>query len=203
MLQLLLHPSKNDSELYFLWLICGVVTLCFYPSCRSHPLCGTLWLRGKDRRWPQLQERRKVPDYQQHVSHYSCLSHSLPLEKMWVSNLIPDGAAARGADWASYFSWGKSGTLQMGGGVFRFHNLMWTRLIFACDASWYQWLSERIGQHSACPSSSTSWLQLRMVLVFLLSTGGSVSECCSDPLRLGFRSGAEAFEEARRMLGRP
>lgn len=59
--------------------------LSFYPSCRSHPLCGTLWLWGADRRWPQLQERRKVPDYQQHVSWCSCLSLCLYLREIQVS----------------------------------------------------------------------------------------------------------------------
>lgn len=79
---------KHDSELYLLLLICRVLTLWFYPSCRSHPLCGTLWLRGSDRRRPQLQERRKVPDYQQHVSHYCCLSDCLHLGGMQVAHFI-------------------------------------------------------------------------------------------------------------------
>lgn len=49
-------------------------TVC-YPLRRSHPLRGTLWLWGPDGGRPQLQERRKVPDYQQRVSHYGSLSN--------------------------------------------------------------------------------------------------------------------------------
>lgn len=40
---------------------------------RSHPLCGTLRLRGPDRGRPQLQERGEVSDYQQHVSTVTVL----------------------------------------------------------------------------------------------------------------------------------
>lgn len=79
---------NRDSVPHFLLLMCRALTLCFYPSCRSHPLCGTLWLRGADRRRPQLQERRKVPDYQQHVSRHSCLSDCLHSGGMRVSHFI-------------------------------------------------------------------------------------------------------------------
>lgn len=61
--------------------------------------------------------------------------------------------------------------------------------------------SKRIGQHQHVPALLPSWLQLQMGFVFLLSTGGNLSVCCSDPLCLSRSSGAEAFEEARRMLG--
>lgn len=37
-------------------------------SCRGDPICGSLWLRGEDWGWPQLQEGGAVPDPQQHVS---------------------------------------------------------------------------------------------------------------------------------------
>lgn len=61
--------------------------------------------------------------------------------------------------------------------------------------------SKRIGQHQHVPALLPSWLQLQMGFVFLLSTGGNLSVCCSDPLCPSRSSGAEAFEEARRMLG--
>lgn len=93
--------DKHESELHFLSLIFRVLTLCFYPPCRSHPLCGTLWLWGTDRRRPQLQERRKVPDYQQHVSHYSCLSACLHLGGMLWKGMVLLGVEQTGRSFSA------------------------------------------------------------------------------------------------------